>query len=46
VAELLELLGDNVNTLNTLVVNVASKWAMIEKADAKFFDRRANLAEE
>jgi hypothetical protein len=44
VAELLELLGDNVNTLNTLVVNVAGKWAMIEKANAKFFDRRTDFA--
>jgi hypothetical protein len=45
VAELFELLCDNVNTLNTFVVNVSSEWAMIEKANAKFFDRRTDLAQ-
>jgi hypothetical protein len=45
VAELLELLGDNVDTLNTLVVDVSRQRAMIKKADTKFLDRCSNLTE-
>jgi hypothetical protein len=45
VAELLELLGNNMNTQDTLVVDISRQRTMIKKADTKFLDRRSNLTE-
>jgi hypothetical protein len=45
VAKLLELLGHDVDTLNTLVVDVSRQRTMVKKADTKFLDRCSNLTE-